>query len=125
MGAELQKFYRRDIVHLTVAIVDYGVGNLGSIANMLKKLGAEAVIAADSDSIRKASAIILPGVGAFDAGMQQLLESGLKESLDEAALHRKIPMVGICLGMQLLFERGSGVETQDTAQADGGLGLGL
>lgn len=89
---------------MTVAIVDYGVGNLGSIANMLKKLGAEAVIAADSDSIRKASAIILPGVGAFDAGMQQLLESGLKESLDEAALHRKIPMVGICLGMQLMTE---------------------
>jgi glutamine amidotransferase len=87
---------------LTVAIIDYGVGNLGSIKNMLNKLGAEAVIAADSATIEAASKIILPGVGAFDFGMQRLIDSELKNALDRAALQRKVPVAGICLGMQLM-----------------------
>jgi glutamine amidotransferase len=87
---------------MTITIIDYGVGNLGSIQNMLKKLGANSEIASDAGSIERATKIILPGVGAFDAGMAQLNASGLRPALDDAALVRKVPVAGICLGMQLM-----------------------
>lgn len=89
---------------MTIAIIDYGVGNIGSIQNMLKKLGADSNLATDVCSIEKATKIILPGVGAFDAGMQQLNQSGLRPALDVAALQKRIPVLGICLGMQLMTE---------------------
>jgi imidazole glycerol-phosphate synthase subunit HisH len=86
-----------------IAIVDYGVGNLGSILNMLKRVGAlDAKITNDIAVIRKAERMILPGVGAFDAGMQKIEESGLLDTLNEFALVAKKPVLGICLGMQLL-----------------------
>ncbi|MDP3517059.1 MAG: imidazole glycerol phosphate synthase subunit HisH [Pseudohongiella sp.] len=87
---------------MTISIVDYGVGNLGSIQNMLKKLGAESVIAHDEASINAATKLILPGVGAFDYGMRRLEESGLRYALDHAVLVRKVPVAGICLGMQMM-----------------------
>ena len=85
-----------------VAIVDYGLGNLGSIANMLKVIGEKSVITADKDKITQADRIILPGVGAFDAGMSKLAETGLVDFIKEQALKEKKPILGICLGMQLL-----------------------
>ena len=85
-----------------VAIVDYGLGNLGSIANMLKVIGEKSVITADKDKIAQADRIILPGVGAFDAGMSKLTETGLVDFIKEQALKEKKPILGICLGMQLL-----------------------
>lgn len=85
-----------------VAIIDYGLGNLGSIANMLKVIGEKSVITADKEKIAAADRIILPGVGAFDAGMQKLNETGLVPFIREQALSQKKPILGICLGMQLL-----------------------
>jgi glutamine amidotransferase len=89
---------------MTVTIIDYGVGNLGSIQNMLLKLGANSEIASDVSSIERARKIILPGVGAFDAGIAQLNQSGLRPALDAAVLQRLVPIAGICLGMQLMTE---------------------
>ncbi len=85
-----------------ITIVDYGLGNLGSIANMLKKVGAEAEITGDLEKIYKAKKIILPGVGAFDKAMEKLTETELRKVLDDKAQKEKIPFLGICLGMQLL-----------------------
>ena len=85
-----------------ITIVDYGMGNVGSILNMLKHLGHAARISSRADDIRTATKLILPGVGAFDAGMRNLAESRLRPALDEAVLEKRIPVLGICLGMQLL-----------------------
>jgi len=85
-----------------IVIVDYKMGNLGSICNMLKKIGAESVITSDADEIRRASKLILPGVGAFDVAMTHINELGLLEVLNEKVLRDKTPVLGICLGIQLL-----------------------
>lgn len=88
-----------------IVIVDYGMGNLGSIANMLKKVGIAAEIASNLCRIRKAAKLILPGVGAFDHGMSRLKESGIQDTLEEMVLKDKVPILGICLGMQLMTRR--------------------
>ena len=80
-----------------ITIVDYGMGNIGSIANMIKKVGGEAQISSDKLLIENAKKIIIPGVGAFD--------SGLIEVLNKKALIDKVPILGICLGMQLMTKR--------------------
>ncbi len=85
-----------------ITIVDYGMGNLGSIHNMFKKIGAETEITSDLDKISKAKKILLPGVGAFDAAMKIIAGSELIHVLNDKALKEKIPVLGICLGMQLL-----------------------
>ena len=86
-----------------IAIVNYGVGNLGSILNMLKKVGStDTLIANREEEIRAADKIILPGVGSFDAGMEKINGSGLMDALNEAVLKDRKPLLGICLGMQLL-----------------------
>lgn len=86
-----------------IAIVNYGLGNLGSIQNMLKKVGATNVeIAETPDQLERASKIILPGVGAFDSGMQRLKEANWIEILNKKVLIEKVPVLGICLGMQLM-----------------------
>ena len=86
-----------------IAIVDYGVGNLFSLRSSLAKLGLEAVVTADPEVLRKADRLILPGVGAFADAMAKLEATGLVPVLKEEAA--KKPLLGICLGMQLLFER--------------------
>ena len=85
-----------------IAIIDYGVGNLGSIQNMLNYLKISSKITSSVDEIRQADKLILPGVGAFDAGMGQLRSSGLKEVLDEEVVEKQKPILGICLGLQLM-----------------------
>jgi imidazole glycerol-phosphate synthase subunit HisH len=85
-----------------ITIVDYGLGNLGSISNMLKKIGAKAKIASSRDGILNAEKLILPGVGSFDTGMNYIKEKNLLDPLREKVLGEKIPILGICLGMQLL-----------------------
>ena len=88
-----------------VVIVNFGVGNVGSIANMLNRIGVEAAVSSASDSIARADRLILPGVGAFDPAMERLLASGLVEVLHHRVFEDRIPLLGICLGMQLLTER--------------------
>lgn len=88
-----------------IAIVDYGLGNLGSILNMFKKVGAEAEVTADRKRILDASKVVLPGVGSFDAGMERLEKSGLRSTLDECSLILQKPTLGICLGMQLMSKK--------------------
>lgn len=88
-----------------IAIVDYGMGNLGSIRNMLDRIGAPSVVTADPAQIRAAERVILPGVGAFDRAMENLAHLNLVPALTEAALGRRVPVLGICLGMQLLSQR--------------------
>jgi glutamine amidotransferase len=87
-----------------IVIVDYGMGNLGSVLNMLKRVGANVKSSSDPEEIRKADKLLLPGVGAFDNAIIKIKEKGLKEVLQYKALQEKIPVLGICLGMQLLTE---------------------
>jgi glutamine amidotransferase len=84
--------------------VDYGVGNVASVANILWALGVDVNFANTSAEISKARKIILPGVGSFDRAMRHVVELDLREPLREAALQDRKPFLGICLGMQLLFE---------------------
>jgi glutamine amidotransferase len=89
-----------------IVIVDYGIGNLASVLNMFKKIGVKEVfISANKDVIFKASKILLPGVGAFDGGMGNLEKSELIPLLNQKALNEKVPVLGICLGMQLMSKK--------------------
>lgn len=85
-----------------IVIIDYGMGNVGSINNMLKYLGARAVISADHEVIKKADKLILPGVGHFDRAMDNINNKSLFDVLSEMALTKRVPFLGICLGMQLM-----------------------
>lgn len=85
-----------------VGIINYGLGNLGSIQNMLKAIGEKSLITDSIKELDKCDRYILPGVGAFDAGMSKLNETGLFEYIKEKALSERKPILGICLGMQLL-----------------------
>ena len=88
-----------------IAIIDYGVGNLFSLSGSLAHLNIESVVTRDSDVINKAERVILPGVGAFGDAMEKLREHALIPALDRQVQSGK-PLLGICLGMQVLFERG-------------------
>ena len=98
-----------------IAIIDYGAGNIFSVKNALDYLGLESRLVSDIDSVRSADAVILPGVGAFPAAMKKLEATGLVDTIKEEA--GKKPFLGICLGMQLIFEKGYEFEETD------GLGL--
>ena len=88
-----------------IAIIDYGVGNLFSLRSSLKEIGAEAVVTSDEKVIAEADRIILPGVGAFEDAARKLRESGMADVVKKEAAAGK-PMMGICLGMQLMFDVG-------------------
>jgi glutamine amidotransferase len=87
-----------------IAIIDYGVGNLYSISHSLSFLGIENTVTRDKDLLKSADALILPGVGAFGDARDKLRETGMDEALLEQA-KKGVPVLGICLGMQLLFEK--------------------
>ena len=87
-----------------IAVVDYGVGNLFSLRSSLETIGADVIVTGDADELRRADKIILPGVGAFEDAAAKLRESGLDEVLRAEAAAGK-PIMGICLGMQMLFEK--------------------
>ncbi|MCM1133246.1 MAG: imidazole glycerol phosphate synthase subunit HisH [Ruminococcus flavefaciens] len=98
-----------------IAVVDYGAGNIFSVKNALDYLGFENELVSDSDRIKSADAVILPGVGAFPSAMNMLEKSGLVDTIREESARK--PFLGICLGMQLIFEKGYEFEECD------GLGL--
>ena len=85
-----------------IAVLDYGMGNVCSIVNMLKKIGVPAVLTGDPHLVLQAEKLILPGVGAFDCGMQKLRENGLADAVLHHATTLSKPLLGICLGMQML-----------------------
>ena len=87
-----------------VAIIDYGVGNLFSLQSSLSAIGQEAAVTSDPETIRRADRLLLPGVGAFRDAAEKLRASGMDRAVKEAAEAGK-PLLGICLGMQMLFER--------------------
>ncbi|MCD6727472.1 MAG: imidazole glycerol phosphate synthase subunit HisH [Solirubrobacteraceae bacterium] len=99
-----------------IAVVDYGVGNRRSVEKALARVGADTVVTADPEELRAADGLVLPGVGAFPAGMRMLVAAGLDELLRERAA-AAVPIFGACLGMQLLFEH--------SAEHGGCDGLGL
>jgi imidazole glycerol-phosphate synthase subunit HisH len=87
-----------------IAIIDYGLGNVKAFANVYNKLNIPVLVAKQGEEIKKATKLILPGVGAFDHAMQMLDKSGMRQALDEMVLHRHLPVLGICVGMQLLVQ---------------------
>jgi imidazole glycerol-phosphate synthase subunit HisH len=99
-----------------IAILDYGMGNLRSVEKALERVGAEAEITADRERVEAADGVILPGVGAFPKAMERIREAGLDELVASRAA-AGVPVLGICLGLQLLFQR--------SVENEGGEGLGL
>jgi len=91
---------------MTVLVVDYGMGNLGSVRRALEECGASVLISDDPHDLKLASRILLPGVGAFCDGMDHLSKGGWIEALQKAVLEDQIPVLGICLGMQLMMSQG-------------------
>jgi glutamine amidotransferase len=85
-----------------IAIIDYGLGNVKAFANVYNKLNIPVIITKDAEDLKNASKVILPGVGAFDFAMQRLNQSGMRETLDDLVLNKSIPVLGICVGMQML-----------------------
>ncbi len=85
-----------------ITVVDFQMGNLGSIANMIRKIGAEVTVTSKPAVLRHADKLILPGVGHFERGKASLEQHGLVPVLDELVRQRKVPVLGICLGMQLM-----------------------
>lgn len=85
-----------------IVVIDYGAGNIGSIINMLKRLGVQVEASSNPEVISRAAKLILPGVGSFDYGMNKLIESGLIDILNRKVLVEKTPILGICLGVQLM-----------------------
>lgn len=90
---------------MSIVVIDYGMGNVGSILNMLRKVGAQGVLSQGPDDVMRAEKLILPGVGAFDKGMGNLRAMGYAAALGERVLNQRVPILGICLGMQLFTQR--------------------
>jgi len=88
-----------------IAIIDYGMGNLRSVQKAIEAVGSSAEVTSDPDRVRRADKVVLPGVGAFADAMAELRRTGLGEAFREAATGGK-PCLGVCLGLQLLFDRG-------------------
>lgn len=88
-----------------IALVDYGLGNIQAFANIYRRLGFSVMSATKPAQLEQATKIILPGVGAFDWAMSRLNSSGLRETLDEMVLNRKVGVLGVCVGMQIMARR--------------------
>ena len=88
---------------MSVSVVDYGLGNLGSVANMFKRIGTDVRLISTPEAVAESDRVLLPGVGAFDHGMSRLTETGLAAALRDFGTTGK-PLMGICLGMQLLLD---------------------
>ena len=101
---------------MKVVIVDYGLGNLWSVRNAFEYIGVEATVSSDPVVVSESSCVVLPGVGSFCSGMENLRKRGLVEALNEAVLNKGAPLLGICLGMQLLAD--------ESEEAPGVRGLG-
>ncbi len=102
---------------MIVGIINYGMGNLGSVSRSFEEIGAEVIIADHPNRLYEVNRVVLPGVGAFSEGMYQLEKAGWIDAIQETIVHQKKPLLGICLGMQMLADRG--VEGGDNT----GLGL--
>ena len=102
-----------DFSSQNVVIIDYGMGNVGSISNMLKYLGAKVTISSDYATIKNADKLILPGVGHFDRAMENISQQSLLEVIHDMALNKNKPFLGICLGMQLMCD------TSEEGKSDG------
>ncbi len=85
-----------------ITIIDYGLGNLSSVRNMIKKIGFESILSSDISAIKEADKLILPGVGSFGRGMENIFEKNLFEVINYKVVKQKTPILGICLGMQLM-----------------------
>lgn len=101
----------------SITIVDYGMGNIGSLTNMLRRIGVQSEVASDLRDIGRARKIMLPGVGAFGAAMERIDALGLRAVLRAKALDEQVPFMGICLGMQLM--------TRSSEESPGSKGLDL
>lgn len=88
-----------------IVIIDYKTGNTGSLSNMFNRIGVEALISAKPADIEKADKLVLPGVGAFDEGMENLKNSGLIPIITDRVINNNVPILGICLGMQLFGKK--------------------
>lgn len=105
---------------MKVAIIDYGMGNLDSVARAVEECGGDPLITDQGRDIERASYIILPGVGAFADGMRNIRERGLDHVLGEHVVEKGVPFLGICLGMQLMATRGKeGGDTNGLGWVDG------
>lgn len=102
---EAQKSAVADTMQKKIAVIDYGLGNVASVIGAIEKIGHTAVLTRNQDEISYADGIILPGVGAFGDGMANLNAFGLVDVIKDCALTKKIPFLGICLGMQLMASK--------------------
>ncbi len=104
MSGSGHDFDRRSMAVGMIVVVDYGVGNLASISNMLRRVGTAVAISSDPELIATADKLILPGVGAFDHAMRKLREGRLLAALEQRVLRDRVPILGLCLGAQLLTQ---------------------
>lgn len=102
-----------------IGLIDYGVGNIRAFANIYKQLDVPHKIASSVEDLEGCTKVVLPGVGAFDHAMEKLHQSGMKEKLDELVLEKKMPVVGICVGMQMLAKRSDEGTSEGLGWIDG------
>jgi len=102
-----------------ITIIDYGLGNVLAFANVYKRLNIATAVAKGPADLRAATKLILPGVGAFDHAMELLQRSGMRETLDEMVLSRSVPVLGVCVGMQILAARSEEGRLQGLGWVDG------